>query len=118
MQLGDRRPSRLLLEMRNKAGARINEFLQRLPTNVQQILAISNDNLDKLAEMADGIMATTTNAQTVSVVAGLTDQTDLWSLLTEITARLSRLEYCWYHKIFKQRATKCRPPCSFQPENS
>nr|XP_042909054.1 uncharacterized protein LOC122271523 [Parasteatoda tepidariorum] len=149
MQLGDRRPSRLLLEMRNKAGARINDeilkslFLQRLPTNVQQILAISNDNLDKLAEMADGIMATTTNAQSVSVVADSTDQTDLRSLLTEITARLARLEartsdrsrstsqkrstsrsrqsansqYCWYHKIFKQRATKCRPPCSFLPEN-
>ncbi|XP_071043392.1 uncharacterized protein [Parasteatoda tepidariorum] len=83
MQLGDRRPSGQLLEMRNKAGARINDellkflFLQGLPTNVQRILAISNDNLDKLAEMAGGIMATTTNAQSVSVVAGSTDQTDL-----------------------------------------
>ncbi|XP_071034194.1 uncharacterized protein [Parasteatoda tepidariorum] len=59
MQLGDRRPSRLLLDVRNKAGARISDellkslFLRRLPTNVQQI---SNDNLD---EMADGIMAAT-----------------------------------------------------------
>ncbi|XP_071042555.1 uncharacterized protein [Parasteatoda tepidariorum] len=68
------------------------DFGDRLPTNVQQILAISNDNLDKLAAMADGIMATTTNAQSVSVIAGSTDQTDLRSLLTEITARLSRLE--------------------------
>ncbi|GIY23383.1 uncharacterized protein CEXT_50111 [Caerostris extrusa] len=64
MQLGDRCPSRLLLEMLSKAGARINDdflkslFLQRLPTNVQQILAISNDNLDKLEEMAEGIMPT------------------------------------------------------------
>ncbi|GFU31430.1 uncharacterized protein NPIL_147101 [Nephila pilipes] len=60
MQLGDRKPSRLLLEMRGKAGNRIAEellkslFLQRLPTHVQQILAISNDQLEKLAEMADG----------------------------------------------------------------
>ncbi|XP_015920296.2 uncharacterized protein [Parasteatoda tepidariorum] len=67
MQLGDRCPSKLLLELRNKAGARINDellkslFLQRLPANVQQILAISNDNLDKLAEIADGIMAPTTS---------------------------------------------------------
>ncbi|GIX95129.1 peptidase A2 domain-containing protein [Caerostris darwini] len=64
MQLGDRRPSRFLLEMRSKEDARINDdllkssFLPRLPTNVQQILAISNDNLDKLSEMADGIMST------------------------------------------------------------
>ncbi|GFT37651.1 retrovirus-related Pol polyprotein from transposon 297 [Nephila pilipes] len=63
MQLGDRKPSCLLLEIRSKAGNRMAEellksvFLQRLPTHVQQILAISNDQLVKLAEMADGIMA-------------------------------------------------------------
>ncbi|GFR30249.1 uncharacterized protein TNCT_265511 [Trichonephila clavata] len=60
MQLGDRKPSRLLLEMRSKAGSRISEemlkslFIQWLPTHVQQILVISNDQLD---EMADGVMA-------------------------------------------------------------
>ncbi|GBN02844.1 hypothetical protein AVEN_228248-1 [Araneus ventricosus] len=58
MQLGDRKPSRLLLEMRSKTGNRISEellkylFLQRLPTHMQKILAISNDNPDGLAEMA------------------------------------------------------------------
>ncbi|GFT05430.1 uncharacterized protein NPIL_174711 [Nephila pilipes] len=67
MQLGDRKPSRLLLEMRSKAGNRMPKellkslFLQRLPTYVQQILAISNDRLEKLAEMADGIMAATSH---------------------------------------------------------
>ncbi|KAF8796809.1 Gag-Pol polyprotein like [Argiope bruennichi] len=50
MQLGDRKPSRLLIEMRNKAGNKFSEevlkslFLQRLPNHVQQILAITNDN--------------------------------------------------------------------------
>ncbi|GFT08038.1 retrovirus-related Pol polyprotein from transposon 297 [Nephila pilipes] len=63
MQLGDRKPSRLLLEMRSKTGNRMTEellkslFLQRLPTHVQQILAISNDQLEKLAEKTGGIMA-------------------------------------------------------------
>ncbi|GIY46623.1 uncharacterized protein CEXT_433791 [Caerostris extrusa] len=82
MQLGDRRPSRVLLEMRSKAGARINNdllkslFLQRLPTNVQQILAISNDNLDKLTEMADDIMLTS-SAPVVNAVAASADQPDL-----------------------------------------
>ncbi|GFT53397.1 retrovirus-related Pol polyprotein from transposon 297 [Nephila pilipes] len=59
MQLCDRKHSRLLLEMRSKADSRISVellkslFIQRLPTHVQQILAISDDPLDKLAEMAD-----------------------------------------------------------------
>ncbi|XP_055928010.1 uncharacterized protein LOC129959213 [Argiope bruennichi] len=67
MQLGNRKPSRFLLEMRSKAGNRISDnslkslFLKRLPTNVQQILAISDDGVEKLAEMADGIMAAAYN---------------------------------------------------------
>lgn len=151
MQLGDRRPSRLLLEMRSKAGSQINDdllkslFLQRMPTNVQQILSISNDNLDKLAEMADGIMAATTtnSAPSVNAVSASADEPDLRAMLTEITSRLSRLEsrsrdhsrnrsqrrstsrnrhdvnpaHCWYHRRFQERATKCRAPCSFQSGN-
>ncbi|GFU38010.1 uncharacterized protein NPIL_365141 [Nephila pilipes] len=59
MQISDRKLSRLLLEMRSKAGDRISEDLlkSRLPIHVQQILAISNDQLEKLAEMVDGIVA-------------------------------------------------------------
>ncbi|GFT01893.1 retrovirus-related Pol polyprotein from transposon 297 [Nephila pilipes] len=63
MQLGDHKPSRLLLEMRSKAGNTMMEkllkslFLQRLHAHVQQILAISNDQLEKLAEVADGMRA-------------------------------------------------------------
>ncbi|GIX96542.1 uncharacterized protein CDAR_187641 [Caerostris darwini] len=134
MQLGDRRPSRLLLEMRSKAGAQINHdllkslFLQRLPTNVQQILAISNDNLDKLAEMVDSIMSTS-SAPVVNAVAESADQPDLWTMLFEITSHLEARtrdqsrgrnqrrfasrsrqtenpEHCWYHRQFKQGATK------------
>ncbi|GIY89437.1 uncharacterized protein CEXT_46821, partial [Caerostris extrusa] len=147
MQLGDRRPSRLQLEMRSKAGARINDdllkslFLQRLPTNAEQILAILNDNLDKLAEMADGIMSTS-SAPVVNAVAASADQPDLRTMLCEIISRVSRLEartrdqsrgrnqrrsesqsrqtenpeHCWYHRKFKQRATKCRHPCVYQTE--
>ncbi|GIY83921.1 uncharacterized protein CDAR_175861 [Caerostris darwini] len=89
MQLSDRRPSRLL-EMRSKAGARIKDdllkslFLQRLPTNVQQILAISNDNL---AEMADGIMSTS-SAPVINTVAASADQPGLRTMLYEITSLL------------------------------
>ncbi|GFU21800.1 retrovirus-related Pol polyprotein from transposon 297 [Nephila pilipes] len=90
MQLGDRKPSCLLLEMRNKAGNRMTEellkslFLQRLPTYVQQILAISNDQLEKLAEMADGIIPRR--------FMRLTLRTDIKTTLRDISSRLSTCE--------------------------
>ncbi|GFU56803.1 uncharacterized protein NPIL_62681 [Nephila pilipes] len=148
MQLGDRKPSRLLLEMRSKADSRISEellkslFIQRLPTHVQQILAISDDPLDKLAAMAEGIMAVAGPTSSIHVINA--ENQDLRTMLLEISSRLSRLEtrerstsrgpegrfrrrsssresgahtHCWYHRRFKERATKCRKPCSFQTEN-
>ncbi|KAF8793534.1 hypothetical protein HNY73_005000 [Argiope bruennichi] len=147
MQLGDRKPSRLLIEMRNKAGNKFSEevlkslFLQRLPNHVQQILAITNDKLERLAEMADGIMAAATD--TVSIQA-VSSEASMQATLMEISSRLSRLEarprsrsresgrrfhqreanreegnpsHCWYHQRFKRRAQQCRPPCSFSAEN-
>ncbi|XP_023227792.1 uncharacterized protein LOC111634858 [Centruroides sculpturatus] len=149
MQLGDKKPSRLLLEMRSKASAHIGDdllkslFLQRLPSNVQQILAISNDSLDKLAEMADGIIAAADSPVSVQAVSQ-GDQT-LQTLLLDISSRLERLEgrdrsqarerstnrrrrsksregaqkegQCWYHQRFKEKALKCTKPCSFQQGN-
>ncbi|GBN20671.1 Retrovirus-related Pol polyprotein from transposon 297 [Araneus ventricosus] len=96
MQLGDRKPSRLLLEMRSKAENKISEellkslFLQRLPTHVQQILAISNDKLDRLAETADCIMAAATDSVASSAVTS--EEVNLQATLMEISSRLSRLE--------------------------
>lgn len=61
VQLGDRKPSQLLQEMRNLAKGDIKEdilknlWLQRLPLNIQQILSISNDGLTNLAAIADKI---------------------------------------------------------------
>ncbi|GFT31686.1 hypothetical protein NPIL_357781 [Nephila pilipes] len=53
-----RAPKQTLLTRRNNAYViSFRGCSSRLPTHVQQILAISNDQLEKLAEMADGIMA-------------------------------------------------------------
>lgn len=150
LQLGDRKPSRLLLEMKSKAGSVGDDllktlFLQRLPTHVQQILAISNDKLEKLAEMADGIMAAS-GSSTIQAVS--TPEDPLQAMLLDISNRLARLEtsqagrsrshsrdagrtpfrqrsrsrtpepgYCWYHHRFGQRATNCNQPCTFQAGN-
>ncbi|KAF8791910.1 hypothetical protein HNY73_003576 [Argiope bruennichi] len=96
MQFEDRKPSRLLVEMRNKAGKKISQevlkslFLQRLPTHVQQILAIANDKLERLAEMVDGIMAAATDA--ISIQAVSWKEASMQATLMEISSRLSRLE--------------------------
>ena len=106
MQLGDKKPSRLLLEMKSKAGTMAEDllktlFMQRLPPHVQQILAISNDKLEKLAEMADSIMSLAGGAA-VHAVRGpvsevlqterIPEEQSLRHMLMEITSRLDQLE--------------------------
>ncbi|XP_054713662.1 uncharacterized protein LOC129223121 [Uloborus diversus] len=150
MQLGDKKPSRLLLEMRSKSPSHISEellktlFLQRLPVNAQQILAISSDDLDKLAMMADGIIATDNNCTKITAVSS--DQQSVQDMLHDISSRLSRLEMssrsrdksphfnpkrrrsqsrnrkhfnglCWYHYRFQDKANKCIMPCTYSSEN-
>ncbi|GFX31042.1 uncharacterized protein TNCV_2025451 [Trichonephila clavipes] len=148
MQLGDRKPSCLLLEIRSKADRRIQEellkslFIQHLPAHVQQILVISNDQLDKLAEIAEGIMAVAGSTSSIHVIDA--ENQDLKIMLMEISSRLSRLEtrersssrrpegrfhrrspsmefgahiHCCYLRRFKECSTKCRKPCSLQTEN-
>ncbi|GBM40949.1 hypothetical protein AVEN_156341-1 [Araneus ventricosus] len=58
LQLGDNRPTQLLCKMRDLSSKvpedlLKNLWLQRLPTAVQQILAVSTGDVDALAKMAD-----------------------------------------------------------------
>lgn len=99
LQLGDRKPSRLLLEMKSKAGDRLSDdllkslFLQRLPTHVQQILAISKDTVDKLAEMADGIMSASASSTAIQAVSRPPLAEDpIKAMLLDISERLAKLE--------------------------
>ncbi|GFQ77446.1 retrovirus-related Pol polyprotein from transposon 297 [Trichonephila clavata] len=78
--------------MRSKAGSRISEemlkslFIQRLPTHVQQILAISNDQIDNLAEMADGVMAVAASTSSIHVIDA--ENQHMKTMLMEISSRL------------------------------
>ncbi|GFU37018.1 peptidase A2 domain-containing protein [Nephila pilipes] len=58
-----------------------------MPTHVQQILAISDDPLDKLA---DGIMAVACPTSSIHVINA--ENQDLRTMLLEISSRLSLLE--------------------------
>lgn len=99
LDLGDRKPSHLLREMRILAGTSVKDdflksmFLQRLPLNIKTILATSNDSLGNLAAMADKIIeisppscAVNAVGTSASNVAALTPTAD------PIHERLSRLE--------------------------
>ncbi|GFS67367.1 retrovirus-related Pol polyprotein from transposon 297 [Nephila pilipes] len=129
MQLGDRKPSRFLLEMRSTAGNRMPEellkslFLQRLPTHLQQILAIFNDQLEKLAEMVDGIMAPAGHTSSIDA-----ENQELKTMLIDISSRLESREHSTSHgpeRRFRHRSasrnsvplietSKHRPPASLQ----
>ncbi|GBN84587.1 hypothetical protein AVEN_71135-1 [Araneus ventricosus] len=59
LQLGHKKPSELLQEMRNLAVVSEDVlrtiWMERLPTTMQQILSVSNDNLDELSLIANKV---------------------------------------------------------------
>ena len=150
--LGDKRPSHFLHEMRSLAGPKIGSdllkslWLQRLPAHMQTVLTVSDDNLDKLAAMADRINDVSTNlvnsVEKTSSVApndpyiNILDKIDnLTKRINDIQTGRSRPPYrfrsksrnrprssskqgmgeklCWYHRVYYDKATKCRQPCSY-----
>ena len=62
VQLGDRKPSELLREMRKLAGGQMSEdllrnlFMERLPEPVRFVLIGTTESLEKIAEKADRMM--------------------------------------------------------------
>lgn len=61
IELGDKKPSQLLREMRDLAGSRMDDdllkslWLQRLPSHMRSIISVSTETLSKLTELADKI---------------------------------------------------------------
>ncbi|KAM8702111.1 hypothetical protein ACLKA7_017676 [Drosophila subpalustris] len=100
IDLGDRRPTQLLNELRGLAKDRINEdflksfWMQRLPPHAQAILQASNDDLSGMAKLADKILEVEglahMNVASVAVPAGSTSLPA--HSLHEIVTRLDSLE--------------------------
>lgn len=149
--LGDLRPTHLLAKMQESStGLNVDDalmkmlFLQRMPQNVRAVLSISDGSLQKLAEMADKMIdsSTATSAAAVYVPAQPTGQhADYASLKEEIevlTAEIRRLktgptrsrsrsssrprsrgeDVCWYHRKYGSRADRCREPCAFAQQKN
>ncbi|GFW41215.1 uncharacterized protein TNCV_842551 [Trichonephila clavipes] len=61
LQLGDDKPSHLLRKIKELSGGQLQDkflkdlWLQRLPSEIQAVLSVSSETLDKLAEIADKV---------------------------------------------------------------
>lgn len=97
VELGDKRPTQLLREMRDLAAGRVGDdllktlWLQRLPTQVQAILSTSEDNLNKLATMADKISEITSLSHVNAVTASRSDPVQSISTSEPSTSVLQEL---------------------------
>lgn len=90
LTLGDQKPSVLLRKMRDMASGLVtddflkNLCLQRLPSNIQTVLAVSNDGLDKLAALADKV-SELTMSHNVSSVAAISESNEIKILQLQIS---------------------------------
>lgn len=99
LHLGDDRPSQLLRKMRELGGKSVNDdflktlWFQRLPSEMQSILAISSESLDNLAKMADKIseVRTPTNTDVYSIRQATAGSAQRVSSLDEINVLRSEI---------------------------
>ena len=100
-ELGDRKPSQLLRKMRQLLGDRTLEegilrqlFLQRLPTNIQVILASSPDtvSLEDLSLLADKILEVASPMPSVAAMNPIpTTTSDFDKTITELQTQICQL---------------------------
>ena len=139
--LGDQKPSHFLRSMKalacgNNIGNNVLKtlFLDQLPDNVKSILATSNVELEELALQADKILEIA-RPQISSIcadnaIAALTAKIDALdhkfnnsfrgrsrerrrSQSKGRTEKSVGKDWCWYHRRFKSKATKCNLPCTY-----
>lgn len=137
LRLDDLTPTRLLKKMRELACGSMGEnvlqnlFLERLPSQIQQIVA-NAPTLDKMSQDAYKILEIS-NMNSVSEASneiaalrkeiaelklGLNESNrgrnrDRSSSKHRNRSNSKKFETCWYHYKFKGQAKKCTPPCNF-----
>ena len=135
--LGDRKPSEMLRQMRQLIGDNTTEaiiksvFLSRLPENVRTILAaMPNRTTEEIANIADNIYDISPmdknqnnyNHQLLSEITALREEVKELKQTQRSKFHTTQAEtneqksegICWYHQTFKNKATKCNPPCNYK----
>lgn len=97
LQLGDMRPSQLLSKMSDLAAGNLTDtmlktlWMNRLPANMQAILAASSESLVKIAEIADKIHELAAPAQLHAVQASIPSVAALQAQINELTNQVAKL---------------------------
>lgn len=145
LTLGDLKPSELLHKMQDLSCGKVGDdllqilWLQRLPINIQSVLACSTDPLPTLSTMADKIFETSNNTN-INSIAETSKNSDLVNMIYNIEDKINNLnkkidmsrprikskspkrsrnhlstdKICWYHDKHGHKARKqCNPPCAF-----
>lgn len=98
IEIGDQKPSFLLREMRNLADNSITTdllktlWLKNLPPNIQAILSISSEDVDRLAVMADKIFETSSHAEIQKISSRPSNNGNMDSKVLELSKQLSELK--------------------------
>lgn len=128
-ELGNRKPSELLRSMKRRAELikvpdefMLELFLQRLPTNVQSILAAVTDlSLDKASEIADRILEVTplpSAAMAVSQINRESLETKFFREIEKLHQRLDSLSFSRSRSPYRNQGGRSRNNSKSQTRNS
>ncbi|KYB29887.1 hypothetical protein TcasGA2_TC034537 [Tribolium castaneum] len=111
IDLGDKKPSQLLNEMKRLGDSAVSDellktlWLQRLPTHVQSVLATSSDPIQNLAQMADKIVEI---QHMFSVCTVATPTEDMSAAILQLAKEVAALKAA-YNTEIKPRRSRSRP---------
>lgn len=147
LELGDQMPSQFLRRMKTLAGEDVTEkvlktlWIEKMPAFVKNILLISEENLEKLAEMADKIVEINPRSEEY-VIESQSETETMAQKIRELEREIHALKmkrsrspsrgrrnsrdhryrkfdpqgkYCYYHFKFGEKCQKekCKPPCQW-----
>lgn len=139
LSLGDKKPSLLLREMKHLVGDNMSDtylksmFMQHLPLHMRSALITVKGDAECVAKFADE-MYHATQINQVETIGHRDISNDIVNKIEELSLSVDEIKkqlnkqtnktfnntktICWYHKNFKNKASKCIPPCTFQTSNT
>lgn len=127
IDLGDKRPTQLLNELRGLAKGKINDdflktlWLQRLPAQTRAILQASNADLPELAKLADKILEVSDYQQVAAVSSRQYNDDDIGKRIERMEQQINQLvgiNEQRFRSRSKQRFSKRRDSRSATPSTS